>query len=226
MKNSGVPIVSEGVPFVVVCLIATIAFAVSGIWEASLPAGLITAYVVYFFRNPERLPPVGSSMIAAPADGKVIVVGKAKETRFLNKEMKKISIFMNLFNVHVNRVPLDGTIRDMHYQKGRFMAANEDRASEENEHNSMLIETTRGEQVVLVQVAGLVARRIVCYPAIGAFLLKGQRMGLIRFGSRVDIYLPLSAEAMVKEGDKVLGGESIIARLENIVPEKDSTDAS
>lgn len=213
MKNAGVPIVVEGVPFVLVAGIATLAFAVGGVYSGSFVFGLLTCYIIYFFRNPERLPPVGAQMVAAPADGRVIGVAEKMEPKFLKEKMRRVSIFMNLFDVHVNRVPVDGTVRDMKYQRGRFMAASEDRAAEENEHNAMLIETPRGDRLVMVQVAGLVARRIVCYPTVGAFILKGQRMGLIRFGSRVDMYLPLDAEVMVSEGDKVLGGETIIARL-------------
>ena len=213
MRNEGVPIVREGVPFLLVFLIPGLAFAVGGLWSASIPCLLATAYVAFFFRNPERLAPIGSQLVASPADGRVIYVGPAKEQEFVGEEMLKISIFMSLWDVHVNRVPLDGTVRNTRYRRGRFMAAFEDGASQENERNALLIETSRGEKIVLVQVAGLVARRIVCYPAIGAFLLKGQRMGLIRFGSRCDLYLPLSAEPLVKVGEKVLGGETLLAKL-------------
>jgi phosphatidylserine decarboxylase len=196
-----------------VALAASVAFWTGGYWPVGLFFLLVTGYIAYFFRNPERLPPVGSAMVASPADGKVIYVGPAKELEFLNEEMQKISIFMNLFDVHVNRVPVDGTIRNMKYHRGRFMAASLDRASEENERNAMLIETSKGQKLVLVQVAGLVARRIVCYPAVGSFVLRGQRMGLIRFGSRCDVYLPKNTEAAVRVGDKVLGGETILAQL-------------
>lgn len=215
MRNEGVPIVREGVPFLVVTLIATAGFAVGGMWPGVVVFALLSAYVAFFFRNPERLPPVGRAMVASPADGRVIFVGTAPETEFLHEERRKISIFMSLWNVHVNRVPVDGTVRNVRYHKGRFMAAFEERASEENERNALLVETTQGEKIVLVQVAGLVARRIVCYPTAGMFILKGQRMGLIRFGSRCDLYLPMSAEVLVKEGDNVLGGETILAKLKD-----------
>ncbi len=213
MKNNGVPIVAEGVPFVLIAAGAAVAFWVGGSMTISVFFWLVTAYILYFFRNPERLPPVGGAMVAAPADGKVIFVGDSVEPEFLKTRLKKVSIFMNLFDVHVNRVPVDGTVRNMKYRKGRFMAANEDRASEENEHNSLLFETQDGQNIVMVQVAGLVARRIICYPTIGAFILKGQRMGLIRFGSRVDLYLPNDTEILVKVGEKVLGGETTVAKL-------------
>jgi phosphatidylserine decarboxylase len=213
LKNDGIPIVREGFPFLLVSLVVSLAFWISGYWPLGLFFALFTLYIAYFFRNPERLPPVGSAMVASPADGKIIFAGPAVEPEFLRQEMLKISIFMNIFDVHVNRVPVDGTIRDMKYHRGRFMAASEDRASEENERNGMLIETTRGQKLVLVQVAGLIARRIVCYPSVGAFILRGQRMGLIRFGSRCDLFVPRDSEIQVKVGDRVLGGETILAQL-------------
>lgn len=200
-------------PFLTVTLLATFALLLGGLWALSFVFALLSLFMAYFFRNPERLPPVGALTVGSPADGKVIFVGRAMESEFLNEETHKISIFMSLWDVHVNRVPLDGTVRNMKHRPGRFMAAFEDRASEENERNAMLIETSLGEKVVVVQVAGIIARRIVCYPAIGAFILKGQRLGLIRFGSRCDLYLPLSSEVLVKVGDSVLGGETLIARL-------------
>lgn len=214
MKNSGVPVVVEGLPFIAVFLTATVAFAVGGLWHISVPCGLLCIFIIFFFRNPERLPPVGSAMVAAPADGRVIYVGPANEFEFTKEQMQKISIFMSLFDVHVNRVPVDGTVRDIRYHRGRFLVASEERAGEENERSALLIETQRGSRLVMVQVAGLVARRIVCYPTIGAFVLKGQRMGLIRFGSRCDLYVPLSAKVTVRRGEHVLGGETIIAQLE------------
>lgn len=214
MKNEGVPIVREGLPFLIVSLLATCAFLVGGLWPFGIVFGLLSGFIAYFFRNPERLPPVGSATIASPADGTIIFMGSSLESEFSNQEMQKISIFMSLWDVHVNRVPVDGTVRDMRYHRGRFMAAFEERASEENERNHILIETARGQKIVMVQVAGLLARRIVCYPTVGMFVLKGQRMGLIRFGSRCDLFIPRTAEILVKTGEKVLGGETIVARLE------------
>lgn len=196
-------------------LIVAVAFALGGWWFFSFLFFVLTACILYFFRNPERLPPIGEAMVAAPADGKVISVGRAVEPDFLKQECQRVSIFLSLFDVHVNRVPIDGTVKDMRYHRGRFMAAFEERASDENERNALLIESNSGAKVVVVQVAGLVARRIVCYPTIGIFILKGQRMGLIRFGSRTDLFLPLDAEILVKEGDRVLGGETIVAKLKD-----------
>lgn len=205
----------EGVPFLLVFFCAAIASLIGGWSWLALPLLCLTAFTAYFFRNPERLPPVGSQLVASPADGKVIYVGEGTEPDFLKQPMQKVSIFMSLWDVHVNRVPIDGTVRDMRYHKGRFMAAFEDRASEENERNAVLMESGKGQKLVVVQVAGLIARRIVCYPTIGAFILKGQRMGLIRFGSRCDVYLPKTAEVLVKLGDKVVGGETILAQFKD-----------
>ena len=152
-------------------------------------------------------------MVAAPADGKIIFAGKSVEKEFLGEEMQRISIFLSIFDVHVNRFPVDGTVKDMKYHRGRFLAAFEERASHENERNGLLIETNDGQKLSVFQVAGLIARRIVCYPNIGDFVMKGQRFGLIRFGSRTDIYLPLSAKLLVKLGDRVMGGETIVSQL-------------
>lgn len=203
----------EGVPFLLIALVASAAFWLGGVWPLSFLFLAGAFFVAWFFRNPERLAPVGSHLVCSPADGTVISVGPAKENEFLKEEMQKISIFMSIFDVHVNRVPIDATVKNMKHHRGRFMVASEDRASEENERNCILLETVNGTKLVLVQVAGLVARRIVCYPAIGSFLLKGQRLGLIRFGSRCDMYFPKNAQILVKVGDKVLGGESLLADL-------------
>lgn len=213
MKNDGVPIVKEGIPFLVIALAASAAFGLGGIWPISLLFLIAAAFTAWFFRNPERLAPVGANLVCSPADGTVISVGTYRESEFLKEEMQKISIFMSIFDVHVNRVPIDATVKNMKYHRGRFMVASEDKASEENERNCILLETGGGIKLVLVQVAGLVARRIVCYPAIGSFLLKGQRLGLIRFGSRCDMYFPKNAQILVKVGDKVLGGETLLADL-------------
>lgn len=213
MKNSGIPIVQEGFPFLGIFLLTALAFSIAGAWSFAIPCWILAGYVAFFFRNPERLPPVGSRIVASPADGRVIYVGRAKDPHFGLGETLKISVFMSLFDVHVNRFPLDGTVRAVEHKRGRFLAAFEETASHENERVALLVETNRGEKVAVTQVAGLIARRIICYPAMGSFVLKGQRYGLIRFGSRCDMYLPLTARALVKTGDRVLGGESVIAEL-------------
>lgn len=215
MKNEGVPIVKEGLPFLGLALMASVAFWIGGWWPLSVFFLALSLFIAFFFRNPERLAPVGAQLVCSPADGKVIFVGLAKENEFIKEEVQKVSIFMSIWNVHVNRVPIDATVKNIKHHRGRFMAAFEDRASEENERNCMLLETAKGVKIVLVQVAGLVARRIVCYPNVGAFILKGQRFGLIRFGSRCDIYFPKEAQILVKTGDTVLGGETLLAELKS-----------
>jgi phosphatidylserine decarboxylase len=215
LKNEGVPIVKEGLPFLGLALVGSLAFGLGGWWSLSVLFFGLSIFIAFFFRNPERLAPVGAHLVCSPADGKVIFVGPVKENEFIKEEMQKVSIFMSIFNVHVNRVPIDATVKNIKHHRGRFMAAFEDRASEENERNCMLLETAKGVKIVLVQVAGLVARRIVCYPNVGAFLLKGQRLGLIRFGSRCDIYFPKEAQILVKKGDTVLGGETLLAELKS-----------
>lgn len=215
MKNEGVPIVKEGLPFLGLALMASVAFWIGGWWPLSVFFLALFLFIAFFFRNPERLAPVGAHLVCSPADGKVIFVGLAKENEFIKEEVQKVSIFMSIWDVHVNRVPIDATVKNIKHHRGRFMAAFEDRASEENERNCMLLETAKGVKIVLVQVAGLVARRIVCYPNVGAFILKGQRFGLIRFGSRCDIYFPKEAQILVKKGDTVLGGETLLAELKS-----------
>ncbi len=212
--NENFPVAHEGFPFLLVTLGASLAFAVGGLWQGTVLGLALSGYILFFFRNPERIAPGGVDQMASPADGKVIFVGPATEKDFLNEERTKVSIFMSLFDVHINRVPVDGTVKELKYHPGRFLAAWDDRSSEENERNAILIETQRGEKLVMVQIAGLVARRIICYPSRGSFVTKGQRIGLIQFGSRVDIYLPPKAEALVKVGDKVYGGETLLAKLQ------------
>ncbi len=211
--NENFPVAQEGFAFLLVTLGVSLLFAIGGLWQGTVVGLVVSGYILFFFRNPERIAPAGVDQLASPADGKVIFVGQALEKDFLNEERVKISIFMSLFDVHINRVPFDGTVRDLKYYPGRFLAAFDDRASEENERNVILLESTRGETMVLVQIAGLVARRIVCYPGKGTFVMKGQRLGLIQFGSRVDVYLPAGAEALVKVGDRVMGGETLMAKL-------------
>ena len=150
----------------------------------------------------------------APADGKVIFVGKVPEERFFGgQEVTKISIFMNIFNVHVNRVPINCKVIDQFYNQGRFLNASLDKASLENEQSGMLLETVTGLKILCVQIAGLVARRIVSYPETGDMLTRGRRFGLIRFGSRVDLYLPDGIEVCAKIGDKTVAGETLLGRL-------------
>ena len=172
---------------------------------------LLTAFVVWFFRNPERDIPSDENSIVSPADGKVIVIGRVFDDRFLKTDALKISIFMNVFNVHVNRIPTSGKVLGVFYNPGKFFSADKDKASLENEQNALLIEAKNGKKFVVNQIAGLIARRIVCYAKPGDSIEKGRRFGMIRFGSRLDVYLPTDCKIDVNVGDKVKAGSSILA---------------
>lgn len=215
MKNLHQPVAVEGYPFIGLFAFFSLFFAAVG-WHclATISLGL-ALFAVYFFRNPERYPPEGDNAIVAPADGKIIFVGKVPEDRYFGgQEVTKISIFMNVFNVHVNRVPVNSKVIDQFYNRGRFFNASLDKASFENEQSGMLLETESGVKLLSVQIAGLVARRIVSYPQIGDMLERGRRYGLIRFGSRVDLYLPESVEVTAKLGDKTVAGETVLGYLQ------------
>lgn len=218
MDNSS-PFAREGYPFIVFSAGLTFILVLSSWKLASLvlavPAAiafLLTLFVLYFFRNPERTPSADSKDVVAPADGTVIVCERVSETP-LGVESLKISIFMSVFNVHVNRVPLDGKVLDVSYNRGKFFDARDGRASCENERNGIVLETPGGIKIAFVQIAGLIARRIICYPNIGDILKRGERYGLIRFGSRVDVYLPLDVVPLVKIGDKTVAGETVLGRI-------------
>jgi len=218
MNNNGI-IAREGYPFIAYSIGLTILLTISA-WVLhsavlAVPAAisfLLTLFVVSFFRNPERTPPGDENMVVAPADGTVIVVDRVHETP-LGSEALKISIFMSVFNVHVNRAPLDGKVIDIKYHAGRFLDARYGRASSENERNGVVLETAAGVRIAFVQIAGLIARRIICYPRVGDVLERGTRYGLIRFGSRVDVYLPVGVEPLVKLGDTTVAGETVLGRL-------------
>lgn len=178
----------------------------------SILAMLLMLFSCYFFRNPHRrVPPVEGGVIA-PADGTVIFLGNAVEEH-LGEEMTKISIFMSVFSVHINRAPITGRIIDNFYVSGKFLDVRDERATFENERNGLVVETSKGLKLVVVQVAGLIARRIVCYPLVGEMMLQGQRYGLIRFGSRLDVFLPKGSVVKVEMGQKTIAGETILGIL-------------
>lgn len=173
---------------------------------------LLTLFILFFFRNPTRTAPPGDNNVVAPADGLVIYLGDAVEPH-LGVEMTKISIFMSVFNVHINRAPVNGVVRDSFYISGKFLDVRHERATFENEQSGLVIETPTGLKLVVVQVAGLIARRIVCYAGKGDQLERGKRYGLIRFGSRLDVYLPKETEISVKMGQKTVCGETVLGIL-------------
>lgn len=206
-----IPIVSDGYRFIVPLLIITVGLALSPLlWLAGI-TGLLLLFVLNFFRDPERTIPNEPGVIVSPGDGKVVEIIEEKDA-LLDEPYRRISIFLNVFNVHVQRTPVGGRIERIQYNKGKFLNAASHKASLDNEQSSMIIHT--GQQKVLVkQIAGLIARRIVCWAKEGDNYNLGQRYGLIRFGSRVDLFLPLNAEIKVSLGDHVSGGSSIIGYL-------------
>jgi phosphatidylserine decarboxylase len=205
-------IAREGWPFLAIALALSLGinFSLGLAW--ALPFWLATVFILQFFRDPPRAIPDDPQAVLSPADGRIVAVEKARDP-YLGREALKISVFMNVFNVHSNRSPVDGAVRQRWYHAGTFLNAALDKASLENERNALWLRTKDGQDVTCVQIAGLIARRILCYVDQGAELQRGQRYGFIRFGSRVDVYLPPEAEARAALGDKVYATESILARL-------------
>jgi phosphatidylserine decarboxylase len=205
-------IAKEGWPFLAIAALVSVAIGYFAGWGWSVPLWLVTVFILQFFRDPPREVPADPLAVVSPADGRVVVVGKALDP-YRNVDALKISVFMNVFNVHSNRSPVDGVVKEVVYHHGSFVNASLDKASIENERNALLVTTTSGRDITCVQVAGLIARRILCYVGAGASLARGQRYGFIRFGSRVDVYLPLDAEPAAAIGDKVYASETVLARL-------------
>ena len=207
------PIIArEGWPFLGMAFGISLAvhFFLGFMW--ALPFWAATLFVLQFFRDPAREIPDDPQAVLSPADGRIVAVEKVRDA-YLDRDALKISVFMNVFNVHSNRSPVDATVRQRWYHAGTFLNAALDKASLENERNALWLQTRGGQDVTCVQIAGLIARRILCYVDQGAGLERGQRYGFICFGSRVDVYLPLDAEVKAALGDKVYATESILARL-------------
>ncbi|NIQ38566.1 MAG: phosphatidylserine decarboxylase family protein [Proteobacteria bacterium] len=207
------PVAVEGFPFIVPLTLATFASVWIGWPYVFICLSLLTAFAVYFFRNPKREIPASDSVVLSPADGRVLRVDRFVEDRFLKQETTRVSIFMSLFDVHINRAPVSGVLAEKRYNPGRFHLANTEKSSMENEQNALVIMRKDGLKIAFVQIAGWIARRIVCYPDEGALLRKGEIFGMIRFGSRLDIYLPERVETIVKPGERVRGGESVLGRI-------------
>jgi len=205
-------IAREGWPF----LAFAVAVALLLSWYSlawSVPFWVVALFVLQFFRDPGREVPGDAKTVVSPADGRIVAVEKAHDP-YLDRETTKVSVFMNVFNVHSNRAPVDGEVKQIWYKAGSFLNAALDKASTENERNALWIRADAGADVVCVQVAGLIARRILCYVKSGAKLARGQRYGFIRFGSRVDLYLPPNARIKAALGDKVYAASTILASLE------------
>jgi len=204
------PIAKEGLPFVIPAAVVTLFFALMGWLLLTFLGFLLTFFIAFFFRNPKREIPDTKNAILSPADGTIVNVVTCMEERFLKAEALKVSIFMSVLDVHLNRAPAAGRVIEKSYNPGRFLVASKEKASLLNEQNALILETEDRFKLLLVQIAGLVARRIVCYAKAGDRLRKGQIFGLIRFGSRVDLYLPTTVKPIVWIGQHVKGGESVI----------------
>jgi phosphatidylserine decarboxylase len=215
LKGVLVPIHKAGWPFIAVALVATVLLYLA--WAPLAGVGLVAAlFCVYFFRDPDRVVPLRPGLVVSPADGMVAAVESApppEELGMGDRPLTRISIFLNIFDVHVNRIPTDGTIAELAYRKGKFVNAAMDKASEDNERQTVRLTTADGRDIAFVQIAGLIARRIVCNLRQGQGVRTGERFGLIRFGSRADVYLPDGVSALVAPGQRMVAGESVIADL-------------
>ncbi len=212
-KESAFPIARQGFTYILGAGFATAVFAVLNIDELALIGLLVTFFLCYFFRDPDRIIPKGDKLVVSPADGKIISIQQVEADPFGELACIKISIFMNVFNVHVNRVPHDGTVKAIQYYPGKFFNASLDKASADNERNAILLETWTGHRICFVQIAGLVARRIISYIQEGDTVARGQRFGIICLGSRLDVYLPPDSDIAVRLGDKVSAGTTVLANL-------------
>ena len=213
MSNYPHPIIArEGWPYLTASLVVAILVTWWGGWW-SVPFWIVYFFILQFFRDPPREIPAGVGLVLCPADGRVIVVGEAPDPYRGNVKCVKISIFMNVFNVHSQRSPVDAVVKDVRYSKGLFVNASFDKASSDNERNALILAMDDGTEISCVQVAGLIARRILCYVKTGERLARGQRYGFIRFGSRVDVYLPAGSTPRVAIGDKIKASSTVLAEL-------------
>jgi phosphatidylserine decarboxylase len=212
-SQTAFPLARAGYPFILACVFTTGVFALLRLVIPSLTGLGVTFFICYFFRDPDRVIPNHAGCVVSPADGKIISAGLIDNSPFFEGACMKISIFMSIFNVHVNRVPHEGRIKEVQYHPGKFFSANFDKASAHNERNAVYIETEGGKDICTVQVAGLIARRIICNVQKGDIVDKGQRFGLICFGSRLDVYLPPEMLLKVAVGDKVKAGASVLGDL-------------
>jgi phosphatidylserine decarboxylase len=209
-SQTAFPIAQAGYPLIFAAAFTTAVLAILGLTTMTLIGLVLTFSFCGFFRDPDRIIPNKEGAVVSPADGKIISVGVINNSSFYEGESLKISIFMSVFNVHVNRVPFEGQVKEINYRPGRFFSANLEKASLRNEHNAVFLEMENGKQICVVQVAGLIARRIICKIKPGDQVHRGQRFGLICFGSRLDVYLPSDMEVTVTVGEKVKAGMSVL----------------
>ena len=212
-EKSGFPVALPGIKFIIAASVLTGLLFFIG-W--TVPAWfffMVTLFICWFFRDPDRTIPEEHGCLTSPADGKIITIESKETNEFTREKSMKISIFMNVFNVHVNRIPFSGVVENVVYIPGKFVNASFDKASEHNERNALVIKTESGQRYGVVQIAGLIARRIVCGVKKGDVMVRGNRYGMIRFGSRLDLYLPLETKIVIAVGDKVQAGSTILGYL-------------
>ena len=212
-QTSALPIADAGYPFIAAAAFCTFVFALLEIASLAILGLIATFFITYFFRDPERFVPAPENAVVSPADGRVVQAAVVDENPFIEGRCLKIGIFMSVFNVHVNRIPYCGTIENTIYRPGKFVSADKEAASLHNEQQALILETENRQKIGFVQIAGLVARRIICGVQTGDAVIRGERFGMICFGSRLDVYLPADASAEVVKGDKVKAGQSIIGYL-------------
>ncbi len=223
IRSAIVPIHREGYRFVALFLAATLVLYLFGFSALASLGAALTVWCGYFFRDPERVTPLREGLVIAPADGRVSAVSDVappSELDLGSGVRPRISIFMNVFDVHINRSPVDGRVARISYVPGKFLNAELDKASDDNERQALTIEMAGGQRVGVVQIAGLVARRIVKFVSEGDGLQAGQRFGIIRFGSRVDVYLPPGKASLVAVGQRAIAGETVLADLSSTEPER------
>lgn len=210
--REGMVFIVAGAAAVVIVFALALAFRSWPLWVAGIVVLVVAIWIAYFFRDPERMGPRGDRLVIAPADGRVVMITPVDEPDFVNGRAIRISIFMNIFNVHVNRYPVNGTVEYEHYNSGKFLNAAAEKASLENEQMSVGIAGS-SHKVLVRQIAGLVARRIVTYAKAGASAVQGERMGIIRFGSRVDVFVPPDATIRTRVGERPVAGVTVLAEL-------------
>ncbi len=212
-RAQGIPVAKEGLLFILSGAALTLgAWSLGGVWSTCF-LGTLTLFTTWFFRNPSREIPKDEHVVVSPGDGVVVAIESEFESRYLKEDSIRVSIFLNVFDVHINRMPIAGTVQDIVYQPGKFMTANSPQASSANEQNALMLCRSDGAKVLCVQIAGLIARRIVSWVVPGEKVEKGERFGLIRFGSRMDVYLPQASTVRVQVGSRVKGGSSILAEV-------------
>lgn len=225
MQKNELPLALEGVPFLLFAAFASLILALLGLIAPALFGLALCGFMLNFFRDPCRVVPTEPGSVICPADGRLIRAQEVDDHRFLHQRALQLSIFMNVFDVHVNRIPLAGTIEQVRLVPGRFYAADKDKAQLHNEHCALTIATTQGQRYALVQIAGLIARRIVCRAEPGDRVAAGERFGMIRFGSRVDLYLPVTTRLAVEVGERVRAGETVLGFLEEAAAESEQSVA-